>query len=149
MINSILNILLQGDSKRLWIINLLLLWLYITYKAMGYQLFSLTMGHFDIKFSNLTTLDLSVQLATVFKMSKYMKTLKITSENYKKQIPFFQKFTEPKISYNIPWDISPHFVRPISCEAKLFPFDLRQTLDFGNFFSKWLDFFRIVSHPKT
>ena len=69
---------------------------------MGYQLFSLTMGHFDIKFSNITTLDLSVQLATVFKMSKYMKTLKITSENYKKQILFFQKFTEPKISYNIP-----------------------------------------------
>ena len=51
-----------------------LLWLYITYKAMGYQLFSLTMEHFGISFSNITTLDLSVLLATVFKMSKYMKT---------------------------------------------------------------------------
>ena len=36
-------------------------------------------------------LDLSVQLATVFKMSKYMKTWKNTSENYKKQILFFSK----------------------------------------------------------
>ena len=67
-------------------------------------------------------MDLSVQLATVFKMSKYMKTWKNTSENYKKQMPFFQKFTEPKISYNIPWDFFPHFVRHISCEAKLFTF---------------------------
>ena len=40
--------ILQGVQKRLEIINLLLLWLYITQKAMGYQLFSLTMGHFDI-----------------------------------------------------------------------------------------------------
>ena len=31
---------------------------------MGYQLFSLTMGHFDIYFSNRSTLDLSVQLTT-------------------------------------------------------------------------------------
>ena len=94
-------------------------------------------------------MDLSVQLATVFKMSKYMKTWKNTSENYKKQILFFQKFTEPKISYNISSDFLPHFVKHISCEAKLFPFNLRENLDFGNFFYKWLGFVRIVSHPKT
>ena len=66
-------------------------------------------------------------------MSKYMKTWKNTSENYKKQLPCFEKFTEPKISYIIPWDFIPHFVRHISCEAKLFLFNLRQNLDFGNF----------------
>ena len=82
-------------------------------------------------------------------MSKYMKTWKNTSENYKKQLPCFEKFTEPKISYKIPWDFFPHFVRHISCEEKLFPFSLRQNLDFGNFFNKWLAFVRIVSHPKT
>ena len=38
----------HGVQKRLEIINLLLLWLYITLKAMGYQLFSLIMEHFDI-----------------------------------------------------------------------------------------------------
>ena len=43
-------------------------------------------------------------------MSKNIKTSKNTSENYKKQILFFQKCTEPKISYNISWDFSPHFV---------------------------------------
>ena len=32
------------------------------------------MGHFDIHVSNRETLDLSVQLTTVFKMSKFMKT---------------------------------------------------------------------------
>ena len=81
--------------------NSLLVWFHITYKAMGYQVLSLTMGHFDIYFLNRTMLDLSVHLTTVFKMSKYMKTCKNTSTNYKKQILFFQKFTEPKISYNI------------------------------------------------
>ena len=35
--------ILQGVQKRLEIINLLLLWFYITQKAMGYRLFSLTM----------------------------------------------------------------------------------------------------------
>ena len=40
---------------------------------MGYQVFSLTMGHFDIHFSNRTTLDLSAQLTAVFKILKYMK----------------------------------------------------------------------------
>ena len=33
---------------------------------MGYQVFSLTMVHFYIYFSTRTTLDLSVQLTTVF-----------------------------------------------------------------------------------
>ena len=64
-------------------------------------------------------------------------------------VSFFQKFTEPKITYEIPWDFFPHFVRHISCEAKLIPFSLRQNLDFGNFFNKWLGFVRMVSHPKT
>ena len=39
----------------------------------------------------------SWQLVAVFEMSKYMKTGKNTPENYKKQLPGFEKFTEPKI----------------------------------------------------
>ena len=85
----------------------------------------------------------------VFKMSKYMKTWKKTSENYKKQLPFFEKFTQPKISNTIPRDFFPHSMRHISSEAKLFLLSLSQNLDFGSFFKKWLGFVRIVSHPKT
>ena len=74
--------------KECYISKSLLLWLYITYKFMGYQVFSLTIWHFDIYFSNRTTLDLSVQLTTVFEISKYMKKWK--NKNITKNFSIFQ-----------------------------------------------------------
>ena len=37
----------------------------------------------------------------------------------------------------------------ISCKVKLFPFNLRQNLDFGNFFNKWFGFWMRNNFDKT